>query len=336
MQLPSVFGLAALAATALAVPCKTDPPAANVSVLTTFAFPSWAENLAVRANGQILVSRLESPAVYQVDPATGDATLVYAWNASEYKGCLGIAETTTDTFYVITSAFVGSDFVKESGTNSVFALDMSTFAVGSGGSVVANATVSKLVDVVEADFLNGMTMLDDGHLLVSDVYAGEIYKIDTATADYSVVISDPKMKFTYVFDPPTNLGSNGIKIYGDYLYWTNTAAGFLARIRIDADANPIGNSTIAVTGVPKADDFIIRCDGVAFICQNQMDTLSVAYLTGAASTAAYAIAGSNTSTTLAGVTAAKFGRLASDKTTLYLSTSGGKLHPLHFCLGFRC
>ncbi|EFX00254.1 hypothetical protein CMQ_7256 [Grosmannia clavigera kw1407] len=323
MQLLSgLLGLAAVASTTLAAVSKSSPPAANVSVLTTFSFPSWAENLAVRASGEILVSRLEAPAVYQIDPATGAATLVYAWDASAYKGCLGIAEMTTDVFYVITSAFIDDDFVKQSGINSIFEVDMRAFVIGSDGVVTTNATVRKLVDVPEADFLNGMAVLDDSYILVSDVYAGEIYKIDTATANYSVVISDPLMKFDYASHPPTNLGSNGIKIHDGCLYWTNTAAGFLARIAIDAGANPIGSSAIAVTGVPKADDFFIRSDGVAFICQNQMDTLSVAYLDNSASTPAYAIAGSNTSTILAGVTAAKFGRRSVDESTLYLSTSG--------------
>ncbi|CAK7244569.1 MAG: hypothetical protein STHCBS139747_006113 [Sporothrix thermara] len=328
-SLQKLFRAAALAVPLIAVqvsavackPTKTAPQAA-VATLVDFGFPSWAENLAVRSNGQILVSRLDSPAVYQVDPVSSTASLVYAWNASEYMGCLGISETVEDVFFVIASAMVDDDFVKTSGVNSIYKIDMTN------AKTPSEAIVTHLVDITPADFLNGMTTLDSTHILVSDVYSGVIYVVDTVTGAYSVAIDDPKMKFSYVADPPTNLGSNGIKIFNGHLYWTNTAAGFLARIPIDSTGRATGASSIAATNVPKADDFIIRSDGVAFICQNQMDTLSIAYLS-SGSVVAQPIAGSNTSTLMAGVSAAKFGRTKSDSTRLYLTTTGGLALPIN-------
>lgn len=85
----------------------------TVNILHTFPFSSWCENLAVQSNGRILVSRLDTPEVIQVDP-TGILSLITiaSFDTSEYRGCAGISETVEGLFYVITSAFVGHDFVR--------------------------------------------------------------------------------------------------------------------------------------------------------------------------------------------------------------------------------
>ena len=203
---------------------------------------------------------------------------------------------------------------------------MRTFklGLGPGGDVLENATVTKLVDIPEAGLLNGMATVNEETILVSDVHNGNVLRVNTVSGAYSIAIDDPKMKFSYVANPPINLGVNGIKIRDSHLHWANTAAGFNARIKINAFASPVGCSEIAVTNVPGADDFIIRSDGVAFICQNGEDTLSIAYLNPSEPVPAVPIAGRNTSTILAGVTAAAFGRLPTDRKRLYLSTSGGE------------
>lgn len=168
-----VLGVSALAVAVLGLPCSASSLAqACVSVLHKFRRTSWAENLAVHANGKILISRPDSPSVWQVDPSTGEAVLVYAWKATEYSGRLGISETTPDVFYVTTAAFFNNDFVKISGVNSVFKIDMHMFDVSAnGGTVVSNATVAKAADVTvakaadvtDADLLHGMATLDSHH-----------------------------------------------------------------------------------------------------------------------------------------------------------------------------
>ncbi|KAF8858361.1 hypothetical protein BDZ45DRAFT_397179 [Acephala macrosclerotiorum] len=303
----------------------------TVNVVHTFDFPSWCENLAIQANGRILVSRLDTPEVIQVDPTGVLAPITIAsWNASEYMGCLGISETVAGVFYVVTSAFVDEYFVKTSGVNSIWEINMNTFSVSSTGVVESNATVTKLVDVVSADFLNGMTTLDTSNILVADVYNGWVYKINTETGAYNIAVNDPLMKLPA--NPATNLNTNGVKIRDSYLYWTNTARGSLNRILINGAAEPCGTSEVVTANVPKADDFIFKSDGTAFIAQNQMDELSV-LLPG--NSVAEVVAGSNISTILAGVTAGEFGRLASDYNRLYLTTSGGEYPPQHYSRG-RC
>lgn len=292
----------------------------TVNTVWEFDFPSWCENLAIRANGQILVSRLDTPELYQVDP-TGvlEPILIATWNASYYMGALGISETTPDVFAINLAAPVNGSFVKTSGIPAVYKVDMNTFEATSAGVVTQNATVSKIADITSADFLNGMTTLDEEHIFTGDVYNGWVYKVNVLTGEYSITIDDPKMKFPA--DASTNLGVNGLKILDCYLYWTNTAVGSLNKIEITAAGTPVGTSSVVSANVPKADDFVFKADGTAFIAQNQDDELSVLF---SESSTAEVVAGSPISTILAGVTAGKFGRLASDSNRLYLTTSGGE------------
>ncbi|KAJ5929488.1 hypothetical protein N7454_006438 [Penicillium verhagenii] len=302
--------------------------AVEVNTLYSFGDGTWAENLAVRANGQILLSRLDTPEVLQLDPTGVKAPITVAsWNASTYMGCLGISETNTDIFYVVTSGFVNDDFVLTSGVNSIWEIDMTTFAVSAKtGQVLSNATVSKLVDVTTSDFLNGLTTLSDDLILVADAYNGWVYRVNTNTGAYSVAVNDEKMKFDSIPNPPTNIGVNGIKVHNGYLYWSNTAVGTLNRISVNSQGAATGKSQVVTSNVPKADDFIFKSDGVAFIAQNQMDELSVLYPN---QSEAAVIAGSNISTILAGVSAGKFGRLPSDEHILYLTTSGAEGLPIN-------
>lgn len=302
-----------------------------VTVLHDFGYPSWLENLAVRSNGEILTTRLDTPALYQVDHITGTPVLVATWDGTtEHSGALGIAETTSDVFYVIVAAqFDQATFVKTGGVNSVYEVNMNTFALADDNATVAsNATVTLVTDIPGADFLNGMATLDDEHIYVGDVYNGVVYLVDTTTGAYQIAVDDPLMKFEA--DNTTNLGVNGLKVRGGYLYWTNTNRGFLARIAVGADGLPTGVGQVVAVNLPKPDDFVFATDGTAFLAQNQQDTLSVAWGVENSSgvpVTAVPIAGNNKSTILAGVSSGKFGRTASDGNRLYLSTSGGKLHP---------
>ena len=296
-------------------------PSLPVAVTTVhqFEFPAWCENLAVRCNGQILVTRLDTPELIQVDPTGAVAPITIAtWDGSYYKGALGITETVDDVFFVALAAPIDANFVKTSGIPAVYKVNMTTFQLSSSGTVLSNATVTKLTDLVTCDFPNGMTTLDYQHVLLADAYNGWVYKINTKTGAYSIAIDDPKMKFPA--NASSNLGVNGLKIRDSELFWTNTGNATFNKLNISSTAAPIGTSSV-VAEVQRPDDFVFKWDGTAFITQDQFDELSVLEPGSATPTV---IAGSPTSTTLAGVTAGEFGRLPSDAHLLYLTTNGGK------------
>lgn len=76
--------------------------ASNITVRDVWEFsdPTWVENLAVRSNGNLLVTLLSRPELYQIHPTGGAPQLVHTF--SQYTGLLGIAEIESDVFAVVT------------------------------------------------------------------------------------------------------------------------------------------------------------------------------------------------------------------------------------------
>lgn len=167
-------------------------------------------------------------------------------------------------------------------------------------------------------FPDGMTTISasQGLLYIADAFNGSVFRLSVNTAAYSVIIDDPNMKF--LSTSITNLSINGVKIRNCFLYWSNSGNPIFTRIRINSVGAPIGTSEV-VASIKQVDDFVFRSDGTAWMCQNQLESLSV--IDG---TQSQLVAGSNISTLLAGVTAGEFGRTLATSQILYLTTNGGK------------
>jgi len=100
MILPIFLRLVTLAAAGAVLPL--DPAKSNpVATLWTFPNETWIENLAVRANGNVLCTSLNRAAIYQVDPFKHIAETLHQFANTD--GCLGIAETASDVFVVVTA-----------------------------------------------------------------------------------------------------------------------------------------------------------------------------------------------------------------------------------------
>lgn len=78
-------------------------PARTVAQLDTV--PTWLENIAIRANGDLLVTQLApAPVLYTVkNPSSKHAVLepIYQWHEPNVTILLGIIETFPDTFAII-------------------------------------------------------------------------------------------------------------------------------------------------------------------------------------------------------------------------------------------
>ena len=291
-----------------------------VNTIYEATVPTWHENLAVRANGQLLVTRLDAPILELIDPAATNTTPIIINNfGSAYAGCLGITELGSDVFYVVAAAPFGSDFIKTSGNSSVFKVNMNTFTADSNGDVLGGATITKVADLPTAGFLNGMTTLNvnAGLVVIADSLNGTVYTLDVNTGSYKVTIDDAKMKALSTAITP--LGINGVKIRNGYLYFTNTGNPIFSRIPISSTTGCATGSSSVVASVLQADDFVFRADGTAWISQNQIQSESVVK-----NGVTTLVAGNNYSTILAGVTAGQFGRSTATANILYLTTNGGK------------
>lgn len=103
-----------LLASILVLVSSTTPPSPPITTNVTWQFPNetWIENISVRSNGQILVTLLTTPDLYQVDPF-GEAKPKLIQRFPNALGLLGITELEEDVFVV-----VAGNYSLKTGTNT--------------------------------------------------------------------------------------------------------------------------------------------------------------------------------------------------------------------------
>ncbi|MCJ1479895.1 hypothetical protein MMC06_000049 [Schaereria dolodes] len=296
---------------------------AHPSIRDVWRFPNgtWVENIAARPNGQLLVTLISSPEIYQVDPfETHKPALIYRF--PDVLSALGIAEIGPDVFAVIAGNFSLKTASSTSASYSVWRVDMRGCNSRPDGTIVSPVIVTKITDIPEAQFLNGMTLLDrkTASVLISDSGAGVVWRLDTDTGAHKVVLNDPSMK------PEPGavvaIGINGIHILNSTVYFTNTFKGLFVRVPVDLDGMAAGPyDIVAHNGF--GDDFALDNAGNAYVTHDN----AIQKITPAG--AVTIIAGNLNSSVLAEDTSAAFGRTRADRSILYVATAGGILAPIN-------
>ena len=283
-----------------------------VHVIHEFPLGTFVENLAVRRNGQILVTIVTAPELYQVDPLKIRAPILIH-TFSNATTLLGIVEVDRDVFYVAVGSIDFQKIQSIPGSFSIYKVDMTTFSI----LAHTTATITKVADFPDSITLNGLTLLDReaGLILIADSGAGAVLRLNVRTGEIRKVLEDPLMAPTSI---PGN-GVNGIKIRDGALFWTNNNAQTFNRIPIHPDGTTAGTSSTLASGIA-GDDFVFNKRGDAFIAQNAWDNLVFLRAGGGS---ALVIAGSPNSTVLAGPSACQFGRTLVDRKSLYVTTNGG-------------
>lgn len=292
----------------------------NITVREVWEFPNetWIENLAIRSNGQILVTLGSSPELYQVDPfGNQKPTLVYRFPG--VTGVLGIAEVEPDIFAIIAGNYSFTTFSTNSGSYSVWKIDMRTIESRDNEDVTFDSLAVKITDIHEASFLNGMTAIAEGSdfLLIADSALGVVWRLDFRTGDYEITLNNTLM---WPVPGEIEIGINGLHTRDGFLYFTNTFQGILARVPIHPDGTEAGPYHI-VANTGAVDDFTFDDVGNAYIAQDSGDALKRICPSGKVTV----FIGSVNSTIVEGDTAAKFGRTPLDQSTLYVTTNGGML-----------
>jgi hypothetical protein len=301
-------------ATAAQIPPSNEYSVQRVATLENFL----VENLAVRANGKILVTTSAPAAtLWQIDPSSsGNATLVTRFPG--VSGSYGITELQPDLFYVTTGNFSIQTRKSVPQSFSLFEVDMTNFHQLPSGGETSLPTPPKIATFADAILLNGLTHVDgqDGFVLAADSYAGEIWKVDVATGSVVTAIKDASM------DPSASgaAGINGLKYQNGFLHYTNTGANLYYRVAINSNGTASAEPEI-LAQVTKGDDLILDDTGTAYICQ-QVNAVRMVAGNGAEQVIA-GTANSNASFLL-GPTAVAWGRLISDQNKLYVTTNGGQ------------
>ncbi|KAK7419875.1 hypothetical protein QQX98_003062 [Neonectria punicea] len=322
----SLLATAALAVLSLAesLPAKT---------LDQLAQGTWLENIAVRPNGDLLVTQLfPSASIYTVkQPAGRHHALEQIAAIPAIQNIYGIAQVPSrrggdaETYVVVggNSTSLANPVV---GTFSAWAVDLSC----SRGK--DEATVRKVSDMDRhSAFLNGVAEIPGvaSTVLVSDSTAGLVGRLDLSSGAFDTgAFVFPEMAPTA--DAALPVGVNGIRIRNGFLYWTNSATVAIYRVAVTARGFPAkGAKPELVFDLSAAtsflDDFTFDADGNIYVTTN-LDN-SVIFVDLEAGTAETVVGGID-ALTVAGSTAVAFGRGKHDKDTLYVSTGGGLAAPV--------
>jgi hypothetical protein len=277
-----------------------------------FSDRTQLENIAVRSNGNLLITSINEPTLYEVNPFSSSPKAKLLHNFPGYIGLLGITELTSDNFALIT----GNLTFPTGGTPR-------SFSIWTVSIDKEHYKFAKVTDIPEAIFLNGLTTLNakDGTVLVSDSTIGVVFRVNTKSGEYEVVLDDPSFK--PVPEAPLPLGINGIRILGGYVYYTNSFGETFSRVRIDDAGQARGPYQTIARGV-WGDDFAIT-PTAAYIAGNIDNVITKVDTDGKASV----FAGNLNSTLVAGATSAQFGRTKRDRDVLYVVTNGGELSPVN-------
>ncbi|MDI1487891.1 MAG: hypothetical protein OHK93_007164 [Ramalina farinacea] len=302
----------------IATPIPT--PSTNLAnTRDIYQFPNkgtWVENLAVRFNGQIIITRLDVPQIFQVNPFTPGQPPTLIAEFPGYLGTIGIAEVSPEIFAVAVGNYSVATRSNTPKSYAVWKVDMRSFN-GQPGS----AKTSKITDIPEAILLNGVTLLDgwDATVLVADSGLGVVYRVDTKAGTYEIVQDDATMK-------ATGLGVNGLRVRNGNFFFTNGGKNTFTKVPINRDGTAAGAyQTIVTNTVGSFDDFALDILGDAFAAQGGGGNQIVKISRGGVETE---VAGNINSTAIAGPTSARFGRTLRDLTTLYVTTNGGLTGPV--------
>lgn len=291
----------------------------------------------MRRNGNLLVTLINTPEVWEVDPKTKSAELVYHF--PEAVSAMGVAEVEPDVFAVAIGNWSDVTSVAVTGSWSVWTIAFGRHHDATGPWSKSAfwtrrldpnrgrhpAFIHKVTAIPEAGFLNGMTVLptQEDTVLVGDADRGVVYSVNVATGSYHIALDEPEFKSAP--DAPIVLGINGIHIHDGYLYFANTfASPTLARLPISKDGTAAGaveplipspdNSTLKFT----ADDFTVSAEGKVWLTAGDvLVTVDVA------TDVVQVVAGGQGDLVVSGDTSAAFGRTAQDSSTLYITTNGG-------------
>jgi hypothetical protein len=248
-------------------------PAVTLTPVAYFPEGYFLENLAVRADGSVLVTTVQKKELWCVPGPEPRVEAPPVLVASFESYILPVAEAEPDVFIV--------------GLSDLYSTHESHLArVDLNGWTPGKPVTPEIIFTFDerARGLNGSCMLGPGVLLVADCFAGLIWRIDLANGAHDatarVWLSHDTMAFdpdSVVVEPPPQPGVNGVR-YGaktGYVYYTSTAQQVFMRVPVDqASLDPAGPPEF-VAALDMPDDFCLDEDaGFAYVSRHRPNTLT--------------------------------------------------------------
>lgn len=302
----------------------------ETNVLHQFTSPSWAENLAVCDNGDILVTMIApSASLYRItNPQSSNPTTTLVHTFPNVESLLGIAELQPNIFVVVgTNA---SGVVAIPGTGFLWSVDFS--------ASISSPIITEITALPQVSYPNGMTALpeNDGAVLLADSTLGCVWHIDIRTKAVNIAVQLPQMEPPSTASAP--IGINGVHAkqnpFGStVLYWSNSFETTIYSIDIDGCTGAMLSGQQAPQIRARAeggylfiDDFAIDSQGGIWAAANFNNTVLYA---SAQSHILRPVVGSDNSLLMAGCTACSFGRRVGTDNVLYVTNSGAEVYPVN-------
>ncbi|GBO51676.1 hypothetical protein APA_917 [Pseudanabaena sp. lw0831] len=183
--------------------------------------------------------------------------------------------------------------------------------------IATDGTIELLAKLPEAIFLNGLTRLMGDRYLIADSYRGAIWELNVSTKTVRIWLehSDLARSSSEEVFPAVN----GLKIYDNFLYASNTQKQQIVRIPILPEGLA-GEPEIFLTGI-NLDDFAFDQIGNLYGTTHVFNSVVKISRDRTANTIAQLEQG------VAGSTALAFGITEENLTSIYVTTNGGMSYP---------
>ncbi|KAH8424291.1 uncharacterized protein LDX57_002043 [Aspergillus melleus] len=272
---------------------------------------SWFENLAVRSDGRLLATRIDAPELWSIEPNINSSHPGHGSLLVTFPGAmstLGITEIDSDVFAVVAGNISLPNIIPTPGSFVIWTVDLTQKA----------PSTQVLAHMPSGEFLDGMTKFSDDFLLISDASKGVIWRLNVRTGEYSVALSFASM--VPAAGQPVMVGVNGLKVLGNYVYYTSTSQEIYARIPTDNNATAVGSAEIITSGFT-FDGFALMADGTAYLTTNPQNEVIKVSSEGRVRL----LAGNQFMLAVGGPTAAA---LDKERSVLYVATSGAQFAPV--------
>ena len=271
----------------------SDQPIAIVPALTLTEFPvnTFLESIVVSADNTLFITSHYEGKVIRI--GTDGVPTVHATIAGKATGLAAVSDGSL--------LLSGWD---EQNTSVVW-------------QITEAGAATLLASLPDAIFLNGLTRLSGDRYLIADSYRGAIWELDLAQGSVQIWLEHPLLARA----SPENLtpAVNGLKIFEDVLYASNTQNAQIIRIPLQANYQP-GEPEIFVQNA-NIDDFAFDKAGNLYGTTHVFNSVVKIAPDGRITTIAQAEQG------MTGTTAVAFGKTADRLSDLYVTTNGGMSFP---------
>ena len=194
------------------------PTSAPVAKIFSYAGGGF-ENLALRANGQILATiAFPEALLFYIDPLSIRPGIVLH-NFTSLASLVGITEVAADLFYVAGKG-------RDDGFFAVFSVNMRDFVIVPNGTVTTPPVIQEIGTIPAALALNGMTHLggENNSILIADSLLGGVWRFHVDTGKSELIIKHPSMAGPLNKTEFAAYGINGMRAQSDNLFYCNSGA----------------------------------------------------------------------------------------------------------------